>query len=238
MGKKLKNPDKNKRYTQNGKIFIYDKTINKISISKRKQKRYNSRKSLKLNSKAFIPKKYRLLDSSNSGSTDYKKDVPEWMNPETQNILKADIRFNHEIIDYVNYIIPHDLSLTKRYNTIEILTNILKKYDPNLKLVLYGSFSQNTSTIFSDLDFTIYNNNYSNFFYNNYSYQYELLNLMNFLIDQNFSQDIIFIDSIIPILRGTCESTGIKVDISFNSQNGYKAAEIIRNIVDKNIIIK
>ena len=38
MGKKLKNPDKNKRYTQNGKIFIYDKTINKISNLKENKK--------------------------------------------------------------------------------------------------------------------------------------------------------------------------------------------------------
>lgn len=78
-----------------------------------------------------------------------KKNVrPDWMKPETEKIVDINNRFHKEIIDYVNYIIPNNASLLRRLNTIHRLTKIVQKYQPNWKILLFGSFSQTTSTVF------------------------------------------------------------------------------------------
>ena len=90
----------------------------------------------------------------NSNKNDEQKE-PEWMKPETKNIKYINKRFHAEIIDYVNYITPNDESLTLRQKTFELFKNIVQKYKPDWKVYLIGSFSQNLSTLYSDLDFLI-----------------------------------------------------------------------------------
>ena len=152
----------------------------------------------------------------------------------TQNLENSSERFNCEIKDYINYIVPNNFSLTKRKYTIELLTHIIEKYNPKWKVVLYGSFSQNISTIFSDLDFVIYNNQrFSS------GDTFQLFYIMNILSNEGFSQDIEFINANCPILRGTCINTGINFDICFNKRSsGLKAIELVKNVVDNNLIIK
>ena len=244
MGKKQKNKDVSKNNKHEETIYSIKKTI-KIDIIKKKSKKHPHKNKLSLNSKIFFPKKYKqifqkplnannsiILNSSLSVSPKINN-VPKWMSRETQNIQNSYERFNKEITDYVDYIIPHELSLIKRQYTIKLLTHIIQKYNPNWKVILYGSFSQNIATVFSDLDFAIYNNikfSSGDFF--------KLFYIMNILQNEGFTQDIEFINARIPILRGTCINTGINFDISFNKRSGLKSADLIRNIVDKNKIIK
>jgi len=164
-----------------------------------------------------------------------KKGKPEWMKSETKKIEDISDRFHREIIDYVNYIIPNNASLIRRQNTVKRLTNIIQKYQPNWKVVLFGSFSQNTSTIFSDLDFVILNEaNYSS---KNLDIK-ELYYLMNILRREGFSRNIRLIKARVPILKATCSITGINVDISVNRQNGFQAASLIRKILEKYKVLK
>ena len=159
---------------------------------------------------------------------------PQWMNSETQNIKNINSRFDKEIIEYVNYIIPKNLSLNQRQKTKQLLTDIIKKYKPDWEVVLFGSFSQNTSTVFSDLDFVILSNeNVSK----KIDYQ-NLIFILRKLRNEGFSQNIILIKARVPILKGTCSLTGIHVDISMNRDNGFKAATIIRKILRKYKILK
>ena len=165
-----------------------------------------------------------------------KKNVrPDWMKPETEKIVDINNRFHKEIIDYVNYIIPNNSSLLRRLNTIHRLTKIVQKYQPNWKILLFGSFSQNTSTVFSDLDFVILNdNNYSS---KNLDIK-ELYYLMSILRMEGFSRNIRLIRARVPILKTTCSITGINVDISVNRQNGFQAASLIRKILEKYQVLK
>ena len=226
MGKKQKNKDVSKNNKHEETIYSIKKTI-KIDIIKKKSKKHPHKNKLSLNSKIFFPKKYKqifqkplnannsiILNSSLSVSPKINN-VPKWMSRETQNIQNSYERFNKEITDYVDYIIPHELSLIKRQYTIKLLTHIIQKYNPNWKVILYGSFSQNIATVFSDLDFAIYNNikfSSGDFF--------KLFYIMNILQNEGFTQDIEFINARIPIFRGTCINTGIKFDISFNKRAG------------------
>ena len=164
-----------------------------------------------------------------------KKVRPEWMKPETEKIVDINNRFHKEIIDYVNYIIPNNASLLRRLNTIHRLTKILEKYQPNWKILLFGSFSQTTSTVFSDLDFVILNE--SKYSSKNLDIK-ELYYLMNILRMEGFSRNIRLIRARVPILKATCCITGINVDISVNRQNGFKDASLIRKILEKYQVLK
>ena len=156
------------------------------------------------------------------------------MSAETQKIQNNNSRFNSEIYEYVNYIIPKNYSLLQRQNTKQRLINIIKKYQPKWKVFLYGSFSQNTSTVFSDLDFAIISNVDSS----RKKDLNELIYIMKILRNDGFSRNIRLIRARVPILKATCSLTGINVDISVNRDNGYKAARIIRNILDKCKVLK
>ena len=170
----------------------------------------------------------------NSTIEDEQK-VPEWMTTDTKNIQDINKRFHKEILDYVDYITPKNNSLVERQKTFELFTKIIQKYRPDWKVILFGSFSQNISTVFSDLDFLILYKN------QNSSQEYELkemYNLMNFLKKEEFSKNIRLAKARVPVIRATCTDTGINVDISINRENGYQAVEAIQKIINEYKILR
>jgi DNA polymerase sigma len=239
MGKKQRK-DSSKQSQQKGTSLSLKKTIKINFISRKlrskkiksKQKLNQNKKNKQINSTFPVPGNDINPVAFNSSKV-FPKNVPKWMKQETLDIKNPYERFNSEINDYVLYIIPHGFSIIKRKYTIELLTHIIQKYNSDWKVVLYGSFSQNTSTVFSDLDLAINDNNkyYS-------GDMFKLFYIMNILQKEGFSKDIEYIDAKVPILRGICSSTGVSIDICFNKKSGFKASEIIRNIIDQNIIIK
>ena len=134
--------------------------------SKKKRARNHKRNKPKkyyTNENGKIPNQPNIDPNNNSQISIYDKqkelERPIWMKIETQAITNSSERFGKELMDYYYYIIPQNWSLSERQNTILNLTNIIKKYNPNWKVLLFGSFSQNLSTVFSDLDFCIIDNN-------------------------------------------------------------------------------
>ena len=164
-----------------------------------------------------------------------EKEIPDWMKPETQKIENVNKRFHQEIIDYADYITPKGESLTIRQKTFELFNEIIKKYRPEWKIALFGSSGQNTSTVFSDLDFVIINDMEPQ---NNPDFDLkEMYNLMNFLKKEEFN-NIRLVKARVPIIKATCMKTGINVDISMNKQNGCHAVTIIRKILTKYTFLK
>jgi len=180
----------------------------------------------------------KLKDKINSyySRLNLMKDIntkPEWMKEETEKIEDVYMRFNQEILDYIDYITPKGWTNAKREITIDKLKQIIQSYNPNLNVILFGSYYQNTSTIFSDIDFTIIDNN------SYISYEIgELYNLMKVLKFNGFSDDIELIDAKVPILKGTNSLTGIKFDISFNRLNGFEDSLLIKKIIENLPIIR
>ena len=242
MGKKLKTKARSKKNHLQKTIYSIKKTIKIDIFSNRKQISKINPQRKNLNS--FLPKKFISLnstlilkskqDSLNTLLNDENENIiPKWMSTTTQKIQNSVERFNSEIIDYIDYITPNNFSTIKRKYTIELLTHIIQKYYPRWQVVLYGSFSQNLSTVFSDIDVAIYNNEKFN-----YTDCIKLFDIMNILENESYSEDIEFINAKIPILRGTCAKTGVSFDISFNKRSGLKAADLVRNVVDNNKIVK
>ena len=256
MGKKLPNIVKLKKGIYNNNIPSVKKA-NKINNNYNKRKKKNKRKKNKKNhnTQNFASQKKdnisnnnifinNLNINNNNGNPfifnavyNIKKEEkkPDWMSLETQKIQDINNRFNEEIYEYVNYIIPKNSSLSQRQNTKQRLINIIKKYQPKWQVVLFGSFSQNTSTVFSDLDFAILSNDIDSSRKMDIN---ELIYLMKILKHDGFSRNIRLIRARVPILKATCSLTGINVDISVNRQNGCQAAGLIRKILKKHKILK
>ena len=172
-------------------------------------------------------------NESLSFGLDIPENKPEWMKDETEKIKYVKMRFNKEILDYIDYITPKEWNYAKREIAFDRLKQMIPFYNSNFSVILYGSFCQNISSIFSDIDITIVNNSY-----NSYMELYELENLRYFLIRNGYSNDIQLINARVPILKGTHSLRGIKVDISFNRLNGYEDSLIIKKIIEENKIIK
>ena len=51
---------------------------------------------------------------------------PKWMKEETEKIEDVYMRFNQEILDYIDYITPKGWTYAKREITIDKLKNIIK----------------------------------------------------------------------------------------------------------------
>ena len=212
--------------------------------SKKKRSRNRKRndpKKFYCNENGKIPNQSNINSKNNNQFSLYNKqkelERPIWMKIETQEIADANERFDKELIDYYNYIIPQNLSLTERQNTIFNVRKIIKKYKPSWRVLLFGSFSQNISTVFSDLDFCIIDNNDNSS--SRKSDINKLYNLMNILKREKFSKKIILIKKAkVPILKVVCKENNISIDISMNHINGYQTAIIIRKILEKNYFLK
>ena len=178
-----------------------------------------------------------LDNDSNNESLSFGLDIPsgkpEWMEDGTEKIKNVKTRFNQEILDYIDYITPKGWLYAKREIALDKLKQMIKFYNFNFDIILFGSFYQNISTIFSDIDTTIVVNSY-----HSYMELYELENIRCFLINNRYSNDMRLINARVPILKGTHALTGIKVDISFNRLNGYEDSLIIKKIIEENIVIK
>ena len=241
MGKKLPNIIILKKALINKNIPSVKKRnkINNNNQFRKKKKNKHKHKKKKRNKSSILPSqnKDKFLNQTINQLFNNKIDEekPKWMSIETKTIQNMDERFNEEIYEYVNYIIPKNDSLFQRINTKKILTNIIKKIQPQWKVILYGSFIQNTSTIFSDLDFAIVNND------NNSSRKIDindLICIMKILRHHGFSKNIRLIRARIPILKATCCFTKIDVDISIKKPNGLEADRLIWRILKKDKILK
>ena len=243
MGKKVPNIIIYKKSLLNKSIPSIKKSNKKNNQFNRKKKKNRHKKHQKTFPSTNISpnKEDKFLNQSDLLLFNYlnnnknEEEKPVWMSYGTKAIENIDIRFNKEIYDYVSYIIPKNNSLNERLNTKKILVNIIEKCQPEWKVILFGSFSQNTSTIFSDLDFAIVNND------NNSSKKLdinELIYLMKILRHNGFSKNIRFIRARVPVLKATCNFTGIDVGITVKNQNGFQGDIIIRKILKKYKILK
>ena len=217
-----------------------DNQNNTSSKKKRRNHKRNKNKKYYTNENGKIPNQPNIVPENNSQISIYDKqkelERPIWMKIETQAITNSSERFGKELMDYYYYIIPQNWSLSERQNTILNLTNIIKKYNPNWKVLLFGSFSQNLSTVFSDLDFCIIDNN------ENCSSRKrdinKLFNLMKILKREKFYSKIILIKARVPILKLVCKENNINIDISMNHINGCQTGLLIRKILEKNFFLK
>ena len=132
---------------------------------------------------------------------------------------------HREIVEYVNKIEPRGEKLALREDTIKIFTDIMEEGFPNWIVKIFGSYAQGTQTIYSDLDFVVFKSKDDDLIND-----FDMLHMIkNYLYKKHFSYKMRLIKAKVPIIKATCQRTGINLDISVNRFNGCAAAVIINN---------
>ena len=120
----------------------------KLSNSSNKRKNKNIKKE-------YHPSFFPLINNSLSQNP---QKIPSWLPPSTLTIKNPYDKLHQEIIDYAKHIEPKDSQLDKRLTTYSLFTEIINSKWPKWTIKCFGSYSQGTQTIFSDLDFVIFKN--------------------------------------------------------------------------------
>lgn len=132
---------------------------------------------------------------------------------------------HREIVEFANKVEPRGKELSLRENTIKIFTDIMEEGFPNWIVKVFGSYSQGTQTIYSDLDFVVFKSKDDDLIND-----YDMLRIIkDYLYKKYFSYKMRLIKAKVPIIKATCQRTGINLDISVNRFNGCAAAVIINN---------
>ena len=132
---------------------------------------------------------------------------------------------HREIVEFANKVEPRGKELSLRENTIKIFTDIMEEGFPNWIVKVFGSYSQGTQTIYSDLDFVVFKSKDDDLIND-----YDMLRIIkDYLYKKYFSYKVRLIKAKVPIIKATCQRTGINLDISVNRFNGCAAAVIINN---------
>ena len=149
---------------------------------------------------------------------------PIWMSEDTKNTTNHEKRYNKEILDYVNYVAPKEELIINMEKTINILKELLEKKYPEWEIYTFGSYKQNISTIYSDLDITIITIN------TDLNLDKKISILSEILRDDFIIKEII-INATVPIIKAYSKQTKIELDISVDNSNGIKNSMIIMNAI-------
>ncbi|XP_078066993.1 terminal nucleotidyltransferase 4B [Mustelus asterias] len=187
----------------------YPDNSNGNSGSGNKRKRDNKASTVGLN--------YSLLsESGHYNGTPWK----------SRNYREGVVGLHEEIIDFYNYISPRREEEKMRMEVVERIENVIKELWPSADVQIFGSFSTGLYLPTSDIDLVVFG-------------KWETLPLWTLeealrkhsVADQSSVK--VLDKATVPIIKLTDSYTEVKVDISFNVQNGVKAAQLIHEFIKK-----
>ncbi|XP_072403425.1 terminal nucleotidyltransferase 4B [Chiloscyllium punctatum] len=187
----------------------YPDNSNRTSSTGNKRKRDNKASTFGLN--------YSLL----SGSGHYNG--TPW---KSRNYSEGVLGLHEEIIDFYNYISPRHEEEKMRMEVVERIESVIKELWPNADVQIFGSFSTGLYLPTSDIDLVVFG-------------KWESLPLWT--LEEALRKHSVADESsvkvldkaTVPIIKLTDTYTEVKVDISFNVQNGVKAAQLIHEFIKK-----
>ncbi|XP_010583528.1 PREDICTED: non-canonical poly(A) RNA polymerase PAPD5 [Haliaeetus leucocephalus] len=135
-------------------------------------------------------------------------------------------RLHEEIIDFYKYMSPRPEEERMRMEVVNRIENVIKELWPNADVQIFGSFKTGLYLPTSDIDLVVFG-------------KWETLPLWTLeealrkhnVADENSVK--VLDKATVPIIKLTDSFTEVKVDISFNVQNGVKAAQLIKDFIKK-----
>ncbi|KFO63144.1 PAPD5 polymerase, partial [Mystacornis crossleyi] len=133
---------------------------------------------------------------------------------------------HEEIIDFYKYMSPRPEEERMRMEVVTRIENVIKELWPNADVQIFGSFKTGLYLPTSDIDLVVFG-------------KWETLPLWTLeealrkhnVADENSVK--VLDKATVPIIKLTDSFTEVKVDISFNVQNGVKAAQLIKDFIKK-----
>ncbi|XP_071973785.1 terminal nucleotidyltransferase 4B isoform X2 [Engystomops pustulosus] len=144
----------------------------------------------------------------------------------TRNYSEEVIGLHEEILDFYKYMSPRPEEEKMRMEVVNRIENVIKELWPSADVQIFGSFKTGLYLPTSDIDLVVFG-------------KWENLPLWTLeealrkhkVADENSVK--VLDKATVPIIKLTDSYTEVKVDISFNVQNGVKAAQLIRDFIKK-----
>ncbi|XP_069822044.1 terminal nucleotidyltransferase 4B isoform X2 [Dendropsophus ebraccatus] len=183
--------------------------------NRNKRKRDNKASTFGLN--------YSLLQAGAPGSHGAAYKGTPW---KSRNYSDEVIGLHEEIIDFYKYMSPRPEEEKMRMEVVKRIENVIKELWPSADVQIFGSFKTGLYLPTSDIDLVVFG-------------KWENLPLWTLeealrkhkVADENSVK--VLDKATVPIIKLTDSYTEVKVDISFNVQNGVKAAQLIRDFIKK-----
>ncbi|XP_056382319.1 terminal nucleotidyltransferase 4B isoform X2 [Hyla sarda] len=144
----------------------------------------------------------------------------------SRNYSDEVIGLHEEILDFYKYMSPRPEEERMRMEVVNRIENVIKELWPSADVQIFGSFKTGLYLPTSDIDLVVFG-------------KWENLPLWTLeealrkhkVADENSVK--VLDKATVPIIKLTDSYTEVKVDISFNVQNGVKAAQLIRDFIKK-----
>uniref|UniRef100_A0A672TGQ5 Terminal nucleotidyltransferase 4B n=1 Tax=Strigops habroptila TaxID=2489341 RepID=A0A672TGQ5_STRHB len=141
-----------------------------------------------------------------------------------RNYRQGVMGLHEEIIDFYKYMSPRPEEERMRMEVVNRIENVIKELWPNADVQIFGSFKTGLYLPTSDIDLVVFG-------------KWETLPLWTLeealrkhnVADENSVK--VLDKATVPIIKLTDCFTEVKVDISFNVQNGVKAAQLIKDFI-------
>ncbi|XP_040184650.1 terminal nucleotidyltransferase 4B isoform X2 [Rana temporaria] len=183
----------------------------------------NSNKRKRDNKASTFGLNYSLLNSTPGNTTGGAYTGTPW---KSRNYSDEVIGLHEEILDFYKYMSPRPEEERMRMEVVNRIENVIKELWPSADVQIFGSFKTGLYLPTSDIDLVVFG-------------KWENLPLWTLeealrkhkVADENSVK--VLDKATVPIIKLTDSYTEVKVDISFNVQNGVKAAQLIRDFIKK-----
>lgn len=186
----------------------------------RSRSRTPPREILKNNSKLeFIPfSNNRIVNSPNQAP---------WVKSSTSKFEDPVLMLHEEILDFFDFMQPTQNEKQMRADLVERIRVIAKELWPGSEIIVFGSFETGLWLPNSDLDMAILTTSPES--------TEELINtLAHKLCSLGMMSEMDrILSASVPILKFKDKSTGIYVDICFNTENGILGASIVKSYLSR-----
>ncbi|XP_030596209.1 terminal nucleotidyltransferase 4A [Archocentrus centrarchus] len=133
---------------------------------------------------------------------------------------------HEEVMDFYKYITPRPEEAAMRKEVVNRIETVIRELWPTVDVQIYGSFSTGLYLPTSDIDLMVTGN-----------WVRPPLHALEQALRKHKVADPLSIKVLdkaaVPIIKLTDQETDVKVDISFNTENGVKAANFIKDYVKK-----
>ncbi|XP_041100637.1 terminal nucleotidyltransferase 4A-like isoform X2 [Polyodon spathula] len=137
---------------------------------------------------------------------------------------------HEEIVDFYDFMSPRPQEAAMRKEVVRRIETVIKDLWPTADVVIFGSFSTGLYLPTSDIDLVVFG-----------KWERPPLQLLEqALRKHNVAEpySIKVLDkATVPIIKLTDQETEVKVDISFNVETGVKAAQFIKDCIEKYTIL-
>ena len=141
--------------------------------------------------------------------------------------LNNPVGFHQEIVDFFNFITPSKTECFSRASLIRRIELLIKSLWPDSELLLHGSFKSGLYLPTADIDLCIWNNSIED-------KTMALKHLEKLFLDARIAckNDMVVIEQQpVPVIRILDRINKYKVDLSFNTKNCNKSAQLINSYI-------